>query len=107
MQKQIRVLLVEDDAQLGFMLADCLEMEGMEVKRCPDGNAGLDAFRRDPFDVCLLDVMLPQKDGFTLAREIRALNAHVPILFLTARSLKEDKLRGFALGADDYITKPF
>ncbi|CAA9280266.1 MAG: Transcriptional regulatory protein rprY [uncultured Cytophagales bacterium] len=79
----------------------------MQVKLCPDGNAGLNAFRRDPYDVCLLDVMLPQKDGFTLAREIRALNQHTPLIFLTARSLKEDKLLGFSLGADDYITKPF
>jgi DNA-binding response OmpR family regulator len=70
------------------MLADCLELEGMRVKLCPDGDAGLNAFRRDPFDVCLLDVMLPHKDGFTPARENRSLNKHTPILFLTARSLR-------------------
>lgn len=107
-EEKIQILLVEDDLNLGFMLQEYLEMESFEVKLCRDGEAGLKTFRSNKkFDICILDVMLPKKDGFTLAQEIREKNDKVPILFLTAKSLKEDKLKGFGLGADDYMTKPF
>lgn len=107
-ERKTRVLLVEDDLNLGFMLQEYLEMEDFEVKLCRDGEVGLKTFRGSKkFDICILDVMLPKKDGFTLAQDIREKNDKVPILFLTAKSLKEDKLKGFGLGGDDYMTKPF
>lgn len=101
------VLLIEDDINLGFVIKDNLEMEGFSVTLCDDGEKGWHVFNQVPYDVCVLDVMLPKKDGFTLAREIRGQNTHVPIIFLTAKSMKEDKITGFRLGADDYLTKPF
>lgn len=102
-----KVLLVEDDLSLGFLLSEFLESEGFEVKLCRDGESGLATFRRAPFDICILDVMMPKMDGFSLARQIRLENPNIPFLFLSARSLKDDKLKGFGLGAEDYVTKPF
>ncbi|MBL7792251.1 MAG: response regulator transcription factor [Saprospiraceae bacterium] len=101
------ILLVEDDLSMGFLLSEYLESEGLHVKLCRDGASGLDSFRRGSYDLCILDVMMPKMDGFTLARQLRAVNPEVPFFFLTARSLKNDKLKGFDLGAEDYITKPF
>jgi DNA-binding response OmpR family regulator len=102
-----RILLAEDDMNLGMLLVDYLENEGFEVKLCKDGEVALKAFKSTPFDLCLLDVMMPKMDGFALAEEIRAADKKIPVLFITAKSLKEDKLKGYDLGADDYITKPF
>ena len=104
---QARILLVEDDPSLGFVIKDNLGLRGYDVVLCRDGEEGHTAFFQQPFHLCLLDVMLPKKDGFTLAREIRRRNREVPILFLTAKSMVEDKLEGFETGADDFITKPF
>lgn len=106
-KQKLNILLAEDDLNLGVLLVDYLETEGFEVKLCKDGEMALKAFQNHVFDVCLLDVMMPKVDGFTLAKEIRAINKNIPILFITAKSLKEDKLKGYNLGADDYITKPF
>ncbi len=102
-----RILIVEDDLNLGFLLMELLESEGYEVKLCRDAESGLSNFKKDPFDLCVLDVMLPEMDGFQLAHQIRLERQEIPFLFLTARSMKEDKLRGFTLGAEDFITKPF
>ncbi len=102
-----RILLVEDDLNMGFLLSEFLEENGFEIKLCRDGESGLLAFSRGPFDLCIFDVMMPRMDGFTLAEQCRRLNSSVPFLFLTARSLKEDKLRGFETGAEDYVLKPF
>lgn len=107
MPNKATILLVEDDVNLGFVIKDTLEEEGFAVTHCPDGVAGATVFATQTFDLCVLDVMLPLKDGFTLAAEIRAQNQQMPIIFLTAKALKEDRLHGFRLGADDYITKPF
>ncbi|MEL7159642.1 MAG: response regulator transcription factor [Bacteroidota bacterium] len=103
------LLYVEDDASLSFVTRDNLELSDFTVTHCPDGSTALECIRSDsfPYDLCLLDVMLPGIDGFELARRIRTKNQDVPILFLTAKSLKEDRLQGLRLGADDYITKPF
>ncbi len=102
-----QILLVEDDPNLGFLLQDCLEGAGYSVTLCPDGEAGLAALRSFPFDLCILDVMLPKMDGFSLAQEVRSQQVQVPFMFLTARALKADRLQGFELGCDDYLTKPF
>jgi DNA-binding response OmpR family regulator len=102
-----KILLIEDDPNLGFILNENLELQGFKVKLCADGEEGLAAYHRDQFDLCLIDVMLPKKDGFTLAREIRKTNRDIPIIFLTAKSLKDDRIEGFKIGGDDYITKPF
>ncbi len=102
-----RILLAEDDFNLGSILQDYLEMEGFEVKLCRDGEEALEAFREKLFDLCIFDVMMPKKDGFSVAKEIRVNNKSIPILFLTAKSMVDDKIHGFKLGADDYITKPF
>lgn len=104
---KFNILLAEDDLNLGLLLVDYLEGEGFVVKLCKDGELALKAFHTQSFDLCLLDVMMPKMDGFSLAREIRMKNTKMPILFITAKSLKEDKLKGYDLGADDYITKPF
>lgn len=101
------ILLVEDDTSLGFLLSEYLESVGFQVKLCRDGMSGWQSFMRHHFDLCILDVMMPNMDGFSLAQKIRTKNTQLPFLFLTAKSLKADKLRGFELGADDYITKPF
>lgn len=102
-----KILYVEDDEVLSFVTKDNLELNGHDITHCVDGKAGLKMFKEDQFDLCVLDVMLPEMDGFELAKEIRKLNTQIPIIFLTAKSLKEDKLDGLKLGADDYITKPF
>lgn len=107
MSNSSKILLVEDDLSLGFLLSEYLESEGFEVKLCRDGESGLAAFQRGHFDLCILDVMMPRMDGFTCASHLKTKNTDVPFLFLTARSLKDDKLKGFALGAEDYVTKPF
>ncbi len=101
------ILLVEDDDNLGFMLKDYLQMEGYQVNLQKDGVAGLQAFQNQTFDLCILDVMMPKQDGFALAKEIRLANQDVPFVFLTAKALEEDRIKGLKLGADDYITKPF
>jgi two-component system OmpR family response regulator len=102
-----RILLVEDDQNFGDVLRSYLEMNDYDVTLATDGEQGLDAFNRGEYDLCILDVMMPKKDGFTLAGDIREKNTTVPIIFLTARGIKEDVLKGFKIGADDYITKPF
>jgi DNA-binding response OmpR family regulator len=104
---KLRILLAEDDLNLGLLLVDYLETEGYEVKLCKDGELALNVFQSEQFDLCLLDVMMPKMDGFTLAKEIRDKDKKVPVIFITAKSLKEDKLKGYDLDADDYITKPF
>lgn len=101
------LLYVEDDESLGFVTRDNLEQQGYTITHCVDGNSASEAIRAGGFDLAVLDVMLPEKDGFTLAEEIRKFDKQTPIIFLTAKSLKEDKLRGLKLGGDDYITKPF
>jgi DNA-binding response OmpR family regulator len=105
--KKVKVLLAEDDLSLGYVIKDNLQDAGYEVVLCPDGQTALDKFDKTQYDICLLDVMMPNKDGFTVARKIRQLSDLVPILFLTAKSMEEDKVKGFQTGADDYITKPF
>jgi DNA-binding response OmpR family regulator len=107
MTESKRILLVEDDPSLGFVIKDNLVLRGYVVDLCKDGISAEESFRKGKFDLCIFDIMLPKKDGFTLAREVRAINATVPILFLSAKAMVEDKLEGFASGADDYITKPF
>jgi DNA-binding response OmpR family regulator len=101
------IFLVEDDTNLAYLLEAFLLSEGFAVTLCPDGAQALKAFREDTYDLCLLDVMLPQLDGFCLAEQIRKLAPEIPLIFLTARSLKADRLKGFSLGADDYVLKPF
>lgn len=101
------ILLVEDDESLGFVIKDNLELRGYHVDWAHDGIDGLSTYKKRDYDICLFDVMLPQKDGFSLATEIRSLDSKTPILFLTAKAMQEDKLEGFKVGGDDYITKPF
>ena len=105
--KKPHILYVEDDETLSFVTKDNLEMNGFEVTHAKDGQEAITFFKRGVFDLCLVDVMLPIKDGYAVAEEIRSRHSEIPILFLTAKSLKEDKLHGLRLGADDYITKPF
>jgi two-component system, OmpR family, response regulator len=102
-----KILLVEDDRNFGDVLRSYLEMHEYDVTLATDGEAGLIEFNKGEFDLCIFDVMMPKKDGFTLAKEIRETGSLVPIIFLTAKSLKEDILEGFKIGADDYMTKPF
>jgi len=101
------ILLVEDDQNLGFILQDFLEMEGFQVQLEKNGRDGLQAFKLKPFDLCILDVMMPYMDGFSLAADIKTIRPDVPFIFLTARTMEEDRLKGLRMGADDYITKPF
>ena len=107
MEKEYKILLTEDDENLGMLLREYLVAKGYETDLMPDGEAGYDAFMSKKYDVCIFDVMMPKKDGFTLAKEIRMVNTDVPIIFLTAKSMKEDIFQGFKIGADDYLTKPF
>lgn len=107
MEEKLRILLCEDDENLGMLLREYLQAKGYSADLCPDGEEGYKAFLKNKYDLCILDVMMPKKDGFTLAQEIRQANAEIPIIFLTAKTLKEDILEGFKIGADDYITKPF
>lgn len=102
-----KILYVEDDDTLGFITSENLERKGYDVRLSQDGESALELFRSEPFDICLLDVMLPKLDGFTLARLIRKENEEIPIIFISAKSLTEDKIEGLLLGADDYIVKPF
>ncbi len=102
-----RILLVEDDRNFGDVLRSYLEMHDYQVTLATDGMDGWQQFRKGNYDLCILDVMMPKKDGFTLAKEIRELDQEMPIIFLTAKTLKEDVLQGFKIGADDYIAKPF
>lgn len=101
------ILLVEDDESMGFLLKDSLENYNYEVSHFSDGDSALKNFSLHTFDLCLLDVMMPIMDGFTLASEIRKQNQEIPIVFLTAKTMKEDRIKGFKIGADDYVTKPF
>ncbi len=101
------VLLAEDDENLGVLLREYLKAKGYETDLYPDGDAAFKGFQSKTYDICILDVMMPKKDGFTLAKEIRQLNTSIPIIFLTAKSMKEDLVEGFSSGADDYMTKPF
>lgn len=107
MEEKIRILLCEDDENLGMLLREYLQAKGYNAELYPDGEEGYKAFLKNKYDLCVLDVMMPKKDGFTLAQEIRSVNTDIPIIFLTAKTLKEDILEGFKNGADDYITKPF
>lgn len=103
-----KILLVEDDPNLGMLLEDYLSLKGkFDIKLCVDGEEGLKAFTQDEYDICILDVMMPKKDGFTLAKDIRKINATIPIIFATAKGMMEDKTEAYSLGGDDYITKPF
>jgi DNA-binding response OmpR family regulator len=102
-----KLLLVEDDVNFGFVLKSYLEMNDFEVELISDGKDAVPAFTKNQYDLCVLDVMLPNVDGFSIAREFRKINKKVPIIFLTAKSLKDDVLEGFKAGADDYLTKPF
>ncbi len=105
--QKVKILFVEDDMSLGLVTKDSLRLQGYEVKHFDNGQAGWEAFQKENFDLCILDVMLPKMDGFTLARGIRKTNQDIPILFLTAKTLEEDKIEGLKIGADDYMTKPF
>ena len=107
MEAKTRILLVEDDINLGFLLVDHLEGNGFDVKLYRDGQSGLDGYKNGAYDFCILDVMLPKIDGFEVAKEIKKLNAQIPMMMLTARAEDEDKIRGFNIGVDDYVTKPF
>lgn len=102
-----RILLVEDDPNLGFVIKDNLQMKGYDVILRQDGESAEEVFNAEEFDICILDIMMPRKDGFSLARSIREKNKNVPILFVTAKTMLEDKIEGFQAGGDDYITKPF
>jgi|SRR5574344_1242843 two-component system, OmpR family, response regulator len=106
-EEKLHILLCEDDENLGMLLREYLQAKGLVTDLMTDGEKGLKAFQKTKYDLCVLDVMMPKKDGFTLAQDIRAINAETPIIFLTAKNLKEDILNGFKIGADDYITKPF
>lgn len=106
-EQRFKILLAEDDLNLGLLLVDYLDTEGFDVRLCKDGELALKTFKANTYDLCLLDVMMPKMDGFALANGIRLLDKNIPIIFITARGMKEDKLQGYGLGADDYITKPF
>jgi DNA-binding response OmpR family regulator len=105
--KKYKILLCEDDTNLGMVLKNYLELSDYEVTLERDGRLGLAAFQREKYDICLLDVMMPNMDGFTLGEEIRDIDPDVPLFFLSAKTMKDDIIQGYKLGADDYITKPF
>jgi DNA-binding response OmpR family regulator len=107
MQIKTKILLAEDDKNLGNVLKAYLEAKGFNTTLCIDGKEALETFKRHEFDFCILDIMMPVMDGFTLAKEIRKLDSHIPFLFLTAKSMQEDRIQGLEIGADDYLTKPF
>lgn len=104
---KVKILLVEDDTSLGFIVSDSLKSSGYDVTLCTDGSEGFKSFNENDFHMCIFDVMMPKKDGFTLAKDVRKMNATIPILFLTAKSNDQDKVEGFKSGGDDYLTKPF
>lgn len=101
------LLLLEDDPNLGLILQEHLELNGFDATLCVNGEEGEAAFRKRKFDLCLVDVMMPRKDGFSFARDVRAVDSETPIIFLTAKAMKEDRIEGLKIGADDYLTKPF
>jgi DNA-binding response OmpR family regulator len=103
----VRILYTEDDATLAFLTKDNLEQNHYEVTHCEDGKSGFETFKKGIFDICILDIMMPKMDGFELAAEIRKLDVDIPIIFLSAKTLKEDRIKGLRLGADDYLVKPF
>jgi DNA-binding response OmpR family regulator len=105
--KNFKILYTEDDETLAFLTKDNLEQNNYDVVHCCDGKSGLEAFKKEDFDICILDIMLPKMDGFELATEIRKSNTDIPIIFLSAKTLKEDRIKGLRLGADDYLVKPF
>jgi len=107
MEEKIKIFMCEDDENLGMLLREYLQVKGFDADLFPNGEVGAKAFPEKKYDLCLLDVMMPIKDGFALAQDIRAINAEIPIIFLTAKNMKEDILEGFKVGADDYLTKPF
>ncbi len=107
MRSKTKILLVEDDYNLSLVLKDYLDMLGYETTIAKDGEEGLQKFQAENFDMCIIDVMMPRKDGFSLAKDIRKFNSDVPMIFLTAKTMKEDRIKGFKVGADDYLTKPF
>ncbi|MEO9532668.1 MAG: response regulator transcription factor [Crocinitomicaceae bacterium] len=107
MSEKVKILLAEDDTNLGTLLSNYLKAKSFDVTLCVDGDIAMKRFKESLFDFIILDVMMPVKDGFTVAKEIRQVDTEIPILFLTAKSMKEDKLAGFDVGADDYLTKPF
>lgn len=102
-----KILLLEDDANLGLVIQEHLQMNGFTVTLCTNGDDGLAEYRRRPFDLCLVDIMMPKRDGFSFARDVRSHDQHIPLIFLTAKAMKEDKITGFRIGCDDYLTKPF
>jgi DNA-binding response OmpR family regulator len=106
-EEKTNILLAEDDESLGLLLKDFLTAKNFDVELCDNGKKAFDAFSKKTFNLCILDIMMPEKDGFTVAKEIRMLHKNIPIIFLTAKSMKEDIIEGFNKGADDYITKPF
>lgn len=106
-KQKIKVLLAEDDPNLGKLLKEYLEAKNYDTTLAENGKAAFDSYHKQAYDICILDVMMPVKDGFTLAKEIRAMDQNIPIIFLTAKSMKEDAIEGFTIGADDYVTKPF
>lgn len=105
--EQVKILLAEDDANLGLLLKEYLIAKNYNTTLCEDGDKAYDEFLKNPYDLCIFDIMMPHRDGFTLAKDIRLINSEIPIIFLTAKSMKDDVLEGFKLGADDYMTKPF
>jgi two-component system, OmpR family, response regulator len=107
MTTKTKILLAEDDENLGLLLREYLKAKGFETSLFANGETAFRDFVKNQYDICILDVMMPIKDGFTLAREIRQIDEEIPIIFLTAKSMKEDVIEGFSIGADDYITKPF
>lgn len=107
MEKNIKVILAEDDENLGLLLREYLIAKGYDTDLFPDGEAAYKGFQKNLYDLCIFDVMMPKKDGFTLAKDIRMINTEIPIIFLTAKNMKEDVIEGFRIGADDYMTKPF
>ncbi len=107
MEKRMRVILSEDDENLGSLLREYLIAKGYDTDLYPDGDAAFKGFQKNQYDLCIFDVMMPKKDGFTLAKDVRMLNSEIPIIFLTAKNMKEDVIEGFRIGADDYMTKPF
>jgi DNA-binding response OmpR family regulator len=107
MEKKMRVILSEDDENLGSLLREYLIAKGYDTDLYPDGEAAFKGFQKNQYDLCIFDVMMPKKDGFTLAKDVRMINSEIPIIFLTAKNMKEDVIEGFRIGADDYMTKPF
>lgn len=105
--KQFKILYTEDDETLAFLTKDNLEQNNYIVNHCSDGIMGLETFKKESFDICIFDIMMPKMDGFELASEIRKSNIDIPIIFLSAKTLKEDRIKGLRLGADDYLVKPF